>query len=580
MILKAVFRLIKMAGKYKTQLIVAVCATIGVAVVNLAAPWQLRKLIGIISGGQAAEQTSAILVIALWLTAFYLLRAVMLYLKNYLGHVAAWSLTGEIRVKLFQHLEKLSMRFYSDKQTGQLMSRVINDTADFETLIAHAIPDLLTNILMIIGVTGVLFTINPTLTLLTFIPVPFLVVGGLLFVKRIMPKFRAGRAALGDLNAYLQDTISGMREIQAFNQQQREEQTVHRLSFNHVRQILAALRLSAVFHPTIDFFTSMGTVIVVVFSAFMAARSAMPVEDIVGFLLYLSLFYQPIATFARLLEDTQQAQSGAERVFAVLDTPADIADAPDAILLPPASGAFTFRDVSFRYNDGQDILKNINIDVKAGEMLAIVGPTGVGKTTFTNLLSRFYDPNAGQILLDGHDISHVTLSSLRDQISMVMQDVFLFNGTVSENIAYGKLGATQEEIEHAARIACADTFIADMPDGYDTFIGERGVKLSGGQKQRLSIARAVLRNTPILILDEATANVDTETEAHIQHALNALMGTRTIIVVAHRLSTVKRADKILVLHDGTIEEQGTHQELYEKGGLYAHLCDMQFGGVE
>lgn len=578
--MKTVLRLIKMAGKYKKQLIISVLATIGAALLNLAAPWQLRKLIGIISDGNTAARLSDIGTIAVILTALYIGRAVLLYFKNYLGHVAAWSLTGDIRVRLFRHLERLSMGFYSDKQTGQLMSRVVNDTADFEILIAHAIPDLLTNVLMILGVTGVLLFINPTLTLLTFIPVPFLVVAGLVFVRKIMPRFRAGRAALGDLNAHLQDAISGMREIQAFNQQRREEETVHRLSFDHVRQILAALRLSAIFHPAVDFFTSIGTVIVVVFGGYMAARSAMPLEDIVGFLLYLSLFYQPIATFARLVEDTQQAQSGAERVFAVLDTSVDISDAPDAVSIGRATGAFAFDHVTFRYKDGQEVLQNISIEVQAGKMLAIVGPTGVGKTTFTNLLARFYDPNEGKITLDGQDISHVTLASLRDQISMVMQDVFLFNGTVAENIAYGRLGATREEIEEAARIANAHDFIAAMPQGYDTFIGERGIKLSGGQKQRLSIARAVLRDTPILILDEATASVDTETEAQIQQALNALVGTRTIIVVAHRLSTVKRADNIIVLQNGRIEEQGTHAQLFAKGGLYAHLCNMQLEGTD
>jgi len=566
-----------MAGKYKWQLIITVLATIFATALSVAAPWQLRSLITIISNGTVAQQTGDVLNIALILTIMYAIRAVMTFLKNYLGHVAAWSLTAEIRVKLFRHLEQLSMSFYSDKQTGQLMSRVVNDTADFEVLIAHAIPDLLTNVLMIIGVTAVLFSINATLTLLTFIPVPFLVVGGLIFVKKIMPKFRKGRAALGDLNAHLQDTISGMREIQAFNQQQREEEKVHMLSFTHVKYILQALKLSAIFHPTIEFFSALGTVIVVVFGGFMAAQNKMPIGDIVGFLLYLSLFYQPIATFARLLEDTQNAQAGAERVFYVLDSPADIADAPNAYALAKASGTFEFDNVSFQYLDNQPVLKDVSIKVEKGQMLAIVGPTGVGKTTFTNLLSRFYDPTSGKILLDGNDISGITLASLRDQISMVMQDVFLFNGTVAENIAYGKLGATNEQIENAAKIAYAHDFIMSMPEGYETFIGERGVKLSGGQKQRLSIARAVLRDTPILILDEATASVDTETETQIQKALNALMGTRTIIVVAHRLSTVKRADKIIVLNNGSIEEQGTHNELYAQGGLYAHLCDMQFG---
>lgn len=573
--MNTVFRLLSYTKNHKVSMALALFGTLGYSALNLAAPNLLRQVTAIFSAGKVQEQTNALLWIALALFVIYTLRAFMLFCRNYFGHKLAWRITGDVRVGLFAHMEKLSMQFFHNKQTGQLMSRVISDTAYFENLLAHALPDFITNIIILIGVCAILLTINPLLTLFSLIPFPLLIAASWVFIKKVRPEFRRAQAVIGDFSAQLQDSISGIREIQSFNQQTYEEGRVKAISDRYGRRIVSALKKSAIFHPSVELFSSLGTVLIIAVCAVAGASLNVPVADIVGFMLYLGLFYTPISTFARLIEDIQQSTAGAERVFALLDTPPDIFDRPGAVEAGRLQGNIAFSHVNFSYIPGQPVLHDLSFTLPAGKMLALVGPTGVGKTTVSNLLCRFYEPDSGSITIDGHNIAELTLASLRSQISMVMQDVFLFNGTVEENIAYGNKNATPEQVEQAARTACAHEFIMQMPEGYKTYIGERGVKLSGGQKQRLSIARAVLRNTPVLIMDEATSSVDTETENHIRQAVDSLMGHHTMLVIAHRLSTVRRADWILVLENGVVKEQGTHELLLAAKGLYAQLCRAQ-----
>jgi ABC-type multidrug transport system fused ATPase/permease subunit len=468
------------------------------------------------------------------------------------------------------------------------MSRVVNDTATFEQLYAHVIPETLTNAVTLIGVVIILFSINPSLALLTCIPIPFILASGWVMMKKVRPKFRLMQKSLAGLNSQLQDNISGIREIQAFGQHERESSRVGEKAGEFTRAMLSALKINAIFHPSVEFLTALGTVIVVGFGGFLAYHSHIDAEEVVAFLLYLALFYAPITGLAQLLENAQLSLAGAERVLEILDSASEVTDKPGAAELPPAQGHIRFENVSFRYVEETAVLEDISFEVLPGQTLALVGPTGVGKTTIIQLAARFYDPQprpkvegspldpkAGRITIDGHDLRDVTQNSLRNQMSLVLQDTFLFNGTIAENISYAKPSAMAQEIEEAAKTAGVYDDIMEMPAQFDTETGERGIRLSGGQKQRISIARAVLRDSPVLILDEATASVDMQTEAQIQSAIAKMRGKRTIIAIAHRLSTIRSADIILVLKDGKIIQRGSHDELIREEGLYKNLYSAQ-----
>lgn len=476
---------------------------------------------------------------------------------------------------MYHKLQSLDLGFFHDKQTGDLMSRIVNDTRDFELLYAHMIPDIITNLVTFGGVLAILLSINWKLALITCCPIPLILFSGVIFSKKVRPFFKASQKCMGELNAQLQDNLSGLHEIQSFGQEAYENQRIKKKNFEQVRSMLRALRASALFHPCVEFLSSAGTILVVFFGGYLAYQNQLSVEDIVAFVLYLSLFYAPVSGLATLLENLQQSLAGAERVTLILDTPSAIVNAEDATDIGKVEGAITFENVNFHYSNEIPVLKNLSFSCKPGMMIALVGPTGVGKTTITQLISRFYDPITGRILIDGKDIKKVTLESLRQNISPVLQDTFLFNGTIAENIGYAQPDASLEEIQAAAKAANIHEDILHMPKQYETPVGERGLRLSGGQKQRVAIARAILRKSPIIILDEATASVDVETERQIQHAIQNLAGKRTIVAIAHRLSTIRDADLILVIHEGEIVEQGTHGELIAQEGIYYRMQQIQ-----
>ena len=562
---------------YRKPLIVTIVSMVLLVGVQLFAPWFIRELIATVRKGNSdALSYSLIGRLALFALAIYAARAGLEFLRSYMAHVAGWGVVADVRVAIYRHLQRLSLHYYEDKQTGQLMSRVVNDSDLLEKLIAHAVPDVLVNVLTLVGVSSMLLIMNAQLTLLTLVPIPLIVLAMRGFAKYVRPAFRERQAELGELNAILQDNLSGIREIKTFTRERMESERIGVRIDNYKRSLLHALRLLATFEPFVHFASALGVVVVIYFGGRLALGGELPIEDLVAFFLYLELFYQPVRHLSHAWEAIQEALAGAERVSELLHEEPDIVDRPGALEYPGrAQGNILFDNVSFSYLTDRPILRNIDLEIPAGSVAALVGPTGVGKSTLASLVPRFYDVNEGGISLDGHDIRDLTMESLRRQISIVLQDVFLFHGSVRDNILFGRPGASDEEMEEAARVANAVEFIDKLPDGYDTLIGERGVKLSGGQKQRLAIARAILKDAPILILDEATSSVDTETEQLIQQALERLMAGRTTLMIAHRLSTIRNADQIVVLQDEGIAEQGDHDELMAIDGIYRHLNLVQ-----
>ncbi len=567
----------KLARKYWKLIGMTALTMLALVGAQLLIPWMIRLLIERLTTEPLSQDTidfiTRISVIAL---IVFIARALMQFIRSYAAHKAGWGVVSDARRLVYQHIQKLSLRFYEDKQTGQLMSRIINDTDLFERMIAHALPDVIVNGITLIGVIAILVSMNVHLTLLTLIPIPLIILALIGYSKLVRPAFKNRQQSIGELNAVLNDSLSGIREVKAFAREEDELDKVDNKIQLVLHKNLRALKLMAIFNPIFDFAAGIGQLLVIFFGARMAIAGTLSIADLVAFFLYLDSFYTPVRSLGNSMEAVQESLAGFERISDILTVSPEIISPPDPHLFAePIQGHIRFDDVCFHYIEGEEVLTDINVDIRAGSTVALVGPTGVGKTTLVGLIPRFYDVINGKVSIDGVDVRDFDLDQLHESVSMVLQDVFLFHGTIRENILFGRPNATEEEVLYAARIANAAEFIDRMPHGYDTMIGERGVKLSGGQKQRLSIARAVLKNSPILILDEATSAVDTETELLIQQALERLIKGRTTIIIAHRLSTVRNADKIVAMEGTGIVESGTHAELLAQKGLYHKLYTVQ-----
>ena len=495
--------------------------------------------------------------------------------ENFIRHALGERFILDLRVRIYNHVQRLSLAFFESTSTGELMSRVTNDVNAMEQFITHGVPLTVVDLMRLVGASIVLLTLNWRLALVVLIPLPLMAVGLRMFNERARPIYRQVRDRLGDINSRLQDNLAGIRVIQAFEQEENELRAFRNVSEEYYRQQIKAIRTWSVFFPALQFLTAVGGALVLGFGARAVVANDITLGTLVAFLAYIASFYEPLRRLTEVDNTFQQAIAAGERIFEILDVDSEVKSAPGAMSLTETRGEVQFEDVHFRYGEGDEVLHDIDFHIAPGEVVALVGPSGAGKTSIASLLCRFYDPGHGRILLDGHDLRDLELQSLRQHIAVVLQDTFLFNTTVRENICYGNPKATDEVMIAATKAAHAHEFIADLPAGYDTEIGERGVRLSGGQKQRLALARAIITDPRILILDEATSSVDAEAEYLIQQALEEVMRGRTALVIAHRLSTIRSADKIIALEDGHIREVGDHRELLARGGLYSQLYQRQ-----
>lgn len=555
------------------------CAAV-ISLVDLAYPQILRSFTGKLFREDADVVLAALPVIAVALFLMYGVQSLCKYYVSYQGHMMGAQMERDMRRQLFDHYEKLSFSYYDRNNSGQMMSKLVSDLFDIAEFAHHGPENLFISVIKIVGSFICLFYINIQLALPLLVLVLVMIVFSARQNKQMQTTFMDNRKKIGDVNASLQDTLAGIRVVQSFTNEDVERKKFGKSNENFLKSKGENYRCMGRFMGGNLFFQGMMYLVTVVYGGYLIAGGKMAAEDLAMYALYIGIFISPIQILVELAEMMQKGLSGFKRFVAVMETEPEIQDAPDAVELKEVKGNVCYEDVTFRYNEKEEVLNHVSFEIQAGKSIALVGPSGGGKTTICSLLPRFYDVTGGRITVDGKDVSRVTLKSLRSAIGIVQQDVYLFGGTIGENIAYGKPGATMEEIQEAAKKANIHEFIMELPDGYNTYVGERGARLSGGQKQRISIARVFLKNPPILILDEATSALDNESERHIQNSLEELAKDRTTITIAHRLSTIRNADEILVVTGEGIAERGSHQELMKKNGIYAHYYQMQFEGLD
>jgi ABC-type multidrug transport system fused ATPase/permease subunit len=541
---------------------------------ELVPPWLIKVVIDdVIQAGK----TQLLSMVFLGLGSAYVLRNVCSSIRIKLNNSLEQQIVHDLHVQVFAALQRLSISFFENRPTGEIMSRVLNDTEHMQRIFVDGLEEIITAGLTLIGIMTVLFWLNWKLALLALVPIPLLILGAIAFTKRIHKHYRKIRKDSAELNALLQDSLAGIRETMGFNRQAYEQDRFDGKSDQCRRDTLKAMYLWSYYSPGMMLAGSLGGALVLWSGAQEVLRLHLSVGELVMFMSYLALFYVPINQIHSVNHMLQHALAASERVFEVLDIVPDVKDRSGACVpVPRLTGEIEFRSVYFRYRPEAPILDDVSLTVRAGERVALVGPSGAGKSTTLKLLMRFYDVTGGMITIDGHDLRGMPLAFLRSQIGLVQQEPFLFNGTVRENLLYGNLSASHEDVEAAAKAARAHEFIVKLPERYDTWIGERGVKLSVGQRQRISIARVLLKDPPIVMFDEATSNIDTETEVKIREALEELTKGRTTIVIAHRLSTVHGMDRIIVLDYGRVVEDGPHEALMAGGGIYAALYEAQF----
>jgi len=557
---------------YRWQVAAAVACMVLVVPFQLAPPLLIGRLIdafGTLSPAQLSMFPLAFLGLIIG-------EAVLSGVRNRIMHIAGQRFVLGIRKDAYAATQRLSIAYYEDTTTGDMMARLSGDVEQIETMLVHGTDDIVVNSLRLVGVVGVLFWLDWRIALAAAVPVPFIAVGMLTFAKWIRKAYRQVRDMFGELNAKLQENVTGIRVIRAFCTEEREYDEFAAKSDEYAQRNIRLIRMWTLFYPTMEFVAGVGFVTVLYVGIGLINAGLATKGELVATFGYVMQFYGPVHALSRINETIQRALASSDRVFELMTAQPDVAERAEAVEPAQLRGKVEFRGVHFRYSSGGAVLSGVNIVAEPGQCIALVGRSGAGKTSIISLIPRFYDPVEGAVLIDGIDARELKVNWLRKQTAMVLQETFLFNSSVRENIAYARPEATDEEVIAAARAANAQEFIETLRDGYDTVVGERGVKLSGGQKQRLAIARALLADPRILILDEATSSVDTESEVLIHEALRHLIEGRTTFIIAHRLSTVQRADKIVVLEDGVVVEEGTHSDLLARGGLYSKMCEMQF----